>query len=146
MTISMKSYMALSLGLLIMVAPTAHAIEMEDMAVPAATGVLSGYMYGKFLKEGQWIAFLLSMIVSGQCKEYIFKSFDKKGADSYSKRLASMLSVSCTAKKDKDGVTHSTYVFNVNGDTQDEAATRYSTMAEIDSLVSMVTALIKIIS
>src|SRR5579862_8107540 len=113
-----KIMMATCLGAALLTTPKALAdYDAAAVVVPTMTGIASGCIYGSFLKQGQWLAFLASHILIGRCKDRIFRHFDKASRESASfnaKRLASMFSLSCESKKDDNGIKRSTYVINID--------------------------------
>lgn len=131
-------------GLAMLVTPTARAdSDVPTIVVPTITGIVSGCIYGGFLKNGQLLPLLLSNILIGRCKDRIFRHFDKASRESVSfnaKRLASMFSLSCETKKNDDGIKRSTYVINID-DGKDIAPNRYIEMSDLDDWVTLLTAL-----
>lgn len=139
----MYKKICLIMSLTFLAASAAHA-DAQTIMVPTATGIVSGCIYGGFLKQGNWLAFLISNILIGRCKDRIFRSLDREARESASfnaKRLASMLSLSCESKKDEAGIKRSTYVINID-DGKDTQPNRYIEMSDLDDWVTLLAALL----
>lgn len=118
--------------------------DTQALVVPTATGIVSGYIYGSFIKEGNWLAYLISNILIGRCKDRIYRHFDKEARQSATRnveQLAAMLSLFSESKKDNDGIVRSTYVIHAD-DRNDTLPNRYAEMSDLDDLVTMLTVLL----
>jgi hypothetical protein len=139
-----KIMMATCLGIALLATPAARADNDAQMiVVPTLTGIVSGCIYGEFVKNNQWLALLISNILIGRCKERIFRSLDKTSRESASfnaKRLAGMFSLSCESKKDEAGIKRSTYVINI--DDGKDTPNRYVEMSDLDDWVTLLTVLL----
>lgn len=141
-----KISLAACLGIAFLATPVARADhEAQAVIVPTITGIVSGCIYGSFLKNNNWLAFLISNILIGRCKDRIFRQFDKAARESVesfnARRLASMFSLSCESKKDDAGIKRSTYVINID-DGKDTPVNRYIEMSDLDDWTTLVAALV----
>jgi len=138
-----KSCMILAVGLLMMIAPAAHAVDdIERLAVPTVTGIVSGYIYG-LLAQRSLLALVLSNILMSRCKDRIFAHYDKN--HNRHVPIPTGLSVACESKTGNDGVERSTYIVNV-GDNANAGISKYQEMSDFDDLVTLAVMLMTLCS